>query len=82
MMFARKFSTKKTAALLDKVDSYILLNESTDAGLSWPGFFDVDIKSPGKTWKSSFRKKKGVRTKKFSRSGKSGKRARGKGLVS
>jgi hypothetical protein len=34
MIFARKFSTKKTPELLDKIDSYIHFNETTDAGMS------------------------------------------------
>ena len=43
MMFARKFSTHKTAALLDKIDEVILLNKTTDAGLYWPGFYEGKI---------------------------------------
>eukprot|EP01036_Dinobryon_divergens_P031620 gene31620-41053_t len=43
MMFPRKFSNKKTAALVDKIDEMFLLNKSTEAGNYWPGFFDVDV---------------------------------------
>lgn len=50
MFFARKFSTKKTPEVLDMIDAYIHNNASTDAGLFWPGFLDVDIWSPGKIW--------------------------------
>lgn len=57
MMFARKFSSKKTAALLDKIDDAILLNESTDAGLLWPGFYEVDTVTPGKIWVAEYRRK-------------------------
>lgn len=34
MIFARKFSSKKTSDLLNRIDSYIHFNESTDAGKS------------------------------------------------
>jgi hypothetical protein len=50
MLFARKFSSSKTAALLDKIDEAFLHNESTDAGLYWSGFYEVDVKTPGKKW--------------------------------
>jgi hypothetical protein len=56
MMFARKFSTKKTEALLDKIDQEILLNTSSDAGLYWPGFYETDITSPGKIWVAQYRR--------------------------
>jgi hypothetical protein len=52
MVFARKFSVQKNAELLNMIDSYIHFNESTDAGLMWPGFYDVDITSPGPKWKA------------------------------
>jgi len=55
MIFARKFSTKKTPELLDMIDSYILNNKSTDAGSHWPGFFYVDTWTYGKSWVSWFR---------------------------
>lgn len=50
MMFPRKFSTKKTAALLDRIDSAFLLNSTTEAGLYWPGFYEVDMYSSGRYW--------------------------------
>lgn len=53
MMFARKFSNKKTEELLDRIDREILLNETTDAGFYWPGFFHTDISTPGPSWKKS-----------------------------
>eukprot|EP01035_Chromulina_nebulosa_P017287 gene17287-22823_t len=56
MMFARKFSTTKNQDLIDKIDNYILLNGSTDAGIYWPGFYYVDITTPGKLWKTIYRK--------------------------
>ena len=56
MMFARKFSSRKTAAVLEKIDREILFNTSTDAGLYWPGFYEVDTVSPGKTWVAAYRK--------------------------
>lgn len=56
MMFARKFSSLKTAALLDAIDDRLLLNSTTDAGLYWPGFFDVDITTPGKQWVAMYRR--------------------------
>jgi hypothetical protein len=61
MMFARKFSTKKTAALLDRIDEHILFNKSTDAGLFWPGFFEVDITTPGKQWVQAYRRNQTAR---------------------
>lgn len=56
MMFPRKFSTKKTAALLDRIDSAFLLNATTEAGLYWPGFYEVDTYSSGKYWIAAHRK--------------------------
>jgi hypothetical protein len=56
MMFARKFSTKKTADLLDRIDKELLFNESSEAGIFWPGFFYVDTKTYGKAWVTSYRK--------------------------
>jgi hypothetical protein len=56
MIFARKFSTLKTAALLDRIDQTFLLNATSDAGLYWPGFFKVDTTTPGKEWVASFRR--------------------------
>ena len=32
LLFARKFSTKKTSALLDMIDEYMIFNKSTEAG--------------------------------------------------
>ena len=61
MIFARKFSTKKTAALLDKIDAAFLHNESTDAGLYWPGFFEVDTTTPGREWKQLYKKKRRIK---------------------
>lgn len=55
MLFARKFSSTKTPELLDIIDSYIHNNASTDAGLMWPGFFEVDTWSPGKVWTAAYR---------------------------
>lgn len=55
MMFARKFSSKKTAALLDKIDEFILFNKSTNAGLYWPGYFYTDVTTPGKEWVAQYR---------------------------
>lgn len=51
----RKFNTKKTPELLDAIDAYIHFNASTDAGLLWPGYFEVDTVSPGKIWKAKLR---------------------------
>lgn len=56
MMFARKFSTKKTAALLNRIDTEILFNSTTEAGLYWPGFYEVDTITPGKQWVAAHRK--------------------------
>ena len=50
-------SSKKTAALLDKIDKHFLLNETTDAGLYWPGFFPTDVTSPGPVWKAALAKR-------------------------
>jgi len=61
MFFARKFSSKKTPALLDMLDTYIHNNASTEAGLMWPGFFDVDIWSPGKVWIAELRRNESLR---------------------
>ena len=61
MMFARKFSTTKTAALLDRIDEHILLNKSTDAGLYWPGFFEVDTTTPGKQWVKAYRQNQSIK---------------------
>ena len=55
MIFARKFSSKKTPELLDLIDSYILNNKSTEAGSHWPGFFYVDTWTYGKSWVNWFR---------------------------
>lgn len=55
VMFPRKFNTKKSQELLDMIDSYIHLNASTDAGLYWPGFFNVDVLTPGPKWKAKLR---------------------------
>lgn len=57
MFFARKFNTKKTPVLLDMIDAYIHNNATTDAGSMWPGYFDVDITSPGKIWIAGHRAK-------------------------
>ena len=43
MIFARKFSTAKTGALMDRIDEAFLFNTSSDAGLFWPGYFPTDI---------------------------------------
>ena len=50
MMFARKFSTKKTPELLDRIDREILFNQSFEAGLYWPGYFYTDLTTYGKSW--------------------------------
>jgi hypothetical protein len=60
MLFARKFNSHKTPELLDKIDSYIHDNASTDAGSMWPGFFEVDTWSPGKIWVAAFRKNQSI----------------------
>jgi hypothetical protein len=57
MMFARKFNTKKSLALLDSIDSYIHSNASTEAGLYWPGFYPIDIHSAGPQWKAKLKNK-------------------------
>ncbi|RYG69047.1 hypothetical protein EON64_03715 [archaeon] len=56
MMFARKFSHKKTKAVLDRIDVEFLNNASWAGGLYWPGFYEVDIKSPGKEWIAYYRR--------------------------
>jgi hypothetical protein len=56
MIFARKFSSKKTPELIDRIDSYIHMNKSTDAGLFWPGYFQVDQLTTGKYWIAESRK--------------------------
>ena len=58
MFFARKFSTKKTPELLDMIDNYMLFNQSSEAGLYWPGFFEVDTTTPGKQWVQAHNKRK------------------------
>ena len=63
MLFARKFNSKKTPLLLDMIDDYIHKNETTEAGLMWPGFFDVDVTSPGKIWIAAYRKKQAEEAK-------------------
>jgi hypothetical protein len=50
MMFGRKFSTKKTPELLDRIDREILFNKSFESGLYWPGFYYTDITTYGKVW--------------------------------
>lgn len=56
--FARKFSSNKTSELLDMIDSYMLLNVTTEAGLYWPGFYTVDTTTRGRDWVKSFRENK------------------------
>ena len=56
--FARKFSSNKTSELLDMIDSYMLLNVTTEAGLYWPGFYTVDTTTRGRDWVKSFRESK------------------------
>jgi len=63
MFFARKFNSKKTPELLDKLDEYIHHNETTDAGLMWPGYYDVDVWTPGKTWVAAYRRNETIRNK-------------------
>ena len=58
MFFARKFSTKKTPELLDLIDNYMLLNQSSEAGLYWPGFYEVDTTTPGRQWVQAHNKRK------------------------
>jgi hypothetical protein len=57
MIFARKFSTRKNPELLDLIDQYILLNESSDAGLLWPGYFQVDMNISDKQWAAMYRRR-------------------------
>ena len=57
MFFARKFALKKNREVLDMIDSRLLLNKTSGAGLEWPGFFDVDMVSVGKEWVRKFRQK-------------------------
>lgn len=64
MLFARKFSTKKTLPLLDRIDREILQpNSSSEAGLYWPGFYEVDTTTPGKQWVANYRKQLALRRK-------------------
>jgi hypothetical protein len=58
LFFARKFSTKKTPELLDMIDSYMLFNTTSEAGLYWPGFFKTDTTTPGKQWVQAHRERK------------------------
>jgi hypothetical protein len=58
LFFARKFSTKKTPELLDMIDSYMLFNSTSEAGLYWPGFFKTDTTTPGKQWVQAHRERK------------------------
>lgn len=67
MVFARKFSKAKTGALLDRIDQAFHFNESTEAGLYWPGFYEVDTTSPGKQWVANYRKSLAARRKKLRR---------------
>ena len=60
MVFARKFSSKKTSRLLDMIDSYILNNQSTDAGQYWPDFYPTDTTTFGKTWITALRANKTI----------------------
>ncbi len=60
-MFARKFSTKKTPEVLDKIDQLVHFNASTEAGLYWPGFFETDIWTPGKDWVAAHRRNETLR---------------------
>jgi hypothetical protein len=55
MIFARKFSSDKTGKLLNFIDDYIHFNSSTDAGIWWPGYFEVDVTSPGRTWVQKYK---------------------------
>lgn len=64
MMFARKFSSVKTAALLDRIDAEILGNSSTEAGAYWPGYFEVDTTTPGKQWVAAYRRNQTMKSKK------------------
>lgn len=68
MMFPRKFSIKKTGALIDRIDEAFLFNQSSDAGLYWPGFFDVDVTSPGKIWVAAYRRNQSLLMKSSSSS--------------
>lgn len=61
MMFARKFSSRKTGALLDRIDSQLLQNASSQAGLFWPGFYEVDTYASGKYWVAAYRKNASAR---------------------
>jgi hypothetical protein len=63
MLFGRKFSSKKTAKLLDWIDGYILNNASTDAGRYWPGFYPTDITTPGKQWVAAHRANRDIAKK-------------------
>ena len=63
MLFARKFSSTKTPEVLDMIDNYIHNNVSTDAGLMWPGFFEVDTWSPGKVWVAAHRHNASLKAK-------------------
>ena len=56
MFFARKFNSKKTPDILDMIDAYIHHNKSTDSGTMWPGFFDIDTSTYGKTWVAAYRR--------------------------
>lgn len=40
------------------IDSYMLLNVTTEAGLYWPGFYTVDTTTRGRDWVKSFRESK------------------------
>ena len=46
VFFGRKFSSKKNKDLIDRIDKELLLSNSSEAGVYWPGFFPVDNLSP------------------------------------
>jgi hypothetical protein len=55
MMFARKFSSKKTISLQDAIDSFVHSNASTIAGLYWPGFYSTDMHASLSEWKAKLK---------------------------
>lgn len=54
VFFARKFSVERNKEVIDMIDSYIHNNQSTDAGLNWPGFYEVDMATIGRYWVQAY----------------------------
>ena len=43
------------------IDNYMIFNKSSEAGLYWPGYFEVDTTSPGRIWIAGHRQREKLR---------------------